>query len=116
MVVGLVGGVLAGLFGVGGGIIFVPTLALGLGLTQLHAEATSLLAIIPTAVVGSWRQYRYGNVDLRSGAVVGVASILGVQAGVQLAVALPESTLRRLFAVLLLFTAANIAWQTWRRS
>jgi uncharacterized membrane protein YfcA len=108
--------VLAGLFGVGGGIIFVPTLTLGLGLTQLHAEATSLLAIIPTAVVGSWRQYRYGNVDLRAGAVVGVASILGVQAGVQLAEALPESTLRRLFAALLLVTAANIAWQTWRRS
>ena len=42
------GGVLAGLFGVGGGILFVPTLALVLGLTQLHAEATSLLAILPT--------------------------------------------------------------------
>src|SRR5438552_3171772 len=43
---GLVGGVLAGLFGVGGGIVFVPVLTLGLGLTQLHAEATSLLAIV----------------------------------------------------------------------
>lgn len=107
---------LAGLFGVGGGILFVPTLTLGLGLTQLHAEATSLLAILPTAVVGSWRQYRYGNVDLRAAAVVGGLAILGVQAGVQLAEALPESTLRRLFAVLLLVTAANIVWRTRRRS
>jgi uncharacterized membrane protein YfcA len=114
--IGLLGGVFAGLFGVGGGIIFVPTLALGLGLTQLHAEASSLLAILPTAIVGSWRQYRYGNVDLRAAAVVGAASILGVQVGVQLAEALPESTLRRLFGVLLLVTAANIAWRTRARS
>lgn len=113
---GLLGGVLAGLFGVGGGIIFVPTLTLGLGLTQLHAEASSLLAIIPTAVVGSWRQYRYGNVDLRAAAVVGFASILGVQAGVQVAESLPESVLRRLFGVLLLVTAAHLVWRTSRRS
>jgi uncharacterized membrane protein YfcA len=109
-------GVFAGLFGVGGGILFVPTLTLGLGLTQLHAEATSLLAIIPTAIVGSWRQYRYGNVDLGAAAAVGAASILGVQAGVQLAESLPESTLRRLFGVLLVVTAANIVWRTRRRS
>lgn len=116
ILVGLLGGVLAGLFGVGGGVIFVPTLTLGLGLTQLHAEASSLLAIIPTAVVGSWRQYRYGNVDVRAAAFVGVASILGVQGGVQVAEALPESTLRRLFGVLLLLTAAHLVWRTSRRS
>jgi uncharacterized protein len=112
IVVGLVGGVLAGLFGVGGGIVFVPTLALGLGLTQLHAEATSLLAILPTAVVGSWRQRRYGNVDLRAAAFVGIASIAGVQVGVLIAESLPESALRRLFGVLLLVTAAHVVWRT----
>jgi uncharacterized protein len=109
--IGLVGGVLAGLFGVGGGIVFVPTLALGLGLTQLHAEASSLLAILPTAVAGSWRQHRYGNVDLRAGALIGVASIAGVQLGVLLAESLPESVLRRLFGVLLLVTAVHVAWR-----
>ena len=114
--IGLVGGVLAGLFGVGGGILFVPTLALGLGLTQLHAEASSLLAILPTALVGSWRQARYGNIDLRAAATVGVGSILGVQAGVIAAESLPESLLRRLFGVLLLLTAAQIVWRTRRRS
>ena len=57
ILLGLVAGVLAGLFGVGGGILFVPTLT-WLGLTQLHAEATSLLAIIPTVLVGVWRQQR----------------------------------------------------------
>jgi uncharacterized membrane protein YfcA len=114
--IGCVGGILAGLFGVGGGIVFVPTLALVLGLTQLHAEATSLLAILPTAVAGSWRQARYGNVDIRAAAWIGVASVAGVQIGVIVAESLPEHVLRRLFGVLLLVTAAQLAWRTRRRS
>ena len=115
-VVGLVGGVLAGLFGVGGGILFVPVLALGLGLTQLHAEASSLLAIIPTAIVGSWRQLRYGNVDVRAAAAIGVASIVGVQGGVLIAESLPEGVLRRLFGMLLIVTAGQIVWRARRTS
>ena len=93
VVIGALGGVLAGLFGVGGGILFVPTLALVLGLTQLHAEASSLLAILPTAIVGTWRQRRYGNVDVRAAALIGVASIVGVQGGVIVAESLADSTL-----------------------
>jgi hypothetical protein len=116
LVIGCCGGVLAGLFGVGGGIIFVPTLTLVLGLTQIHAEATSLLAILPTALVGTWRQRSYGNVDARAAAWIGVASIVGVQIGVVVALALPEHALRRLFGILLLATAAQIAWRTSRRS
>ena len=114
--IGLLGGVLAGLFGVGGGILFVPTLALGLGLTQLHAEATSLLAIIPTAIVGTWRQTRYGNVAVRAAVLIGLASIAGVQVGVLLAEALPEHLLRRLFGALLIVTAAQITWRARRGS
>ncbi|HEV8460641.1 MAG TPA: sulfite exporter TauE/SafE family protein [Gaiellaceae bacterium] len=109
--IGVFGGLLAGLFGVGGGILFVPTLALVLGLTQLHAEASSLLAILPTAFVGTWRQVQYRNVDLRAAAMIGVASIVGVQGGVLLAESLPESILRRLFGVLLVMTAAQVAWR-----
>ena len=113
---GLLAGVLAGLFGVGGGILFVPTLALGLGLTQLHAEASSLLAILPTAIVGSWRQTRYGNVDLKVAAIIGLGSIAGVEVGVLVAESLPEAVLRRLFGLLLIVTAAQIVWRTRRRS
>jgi uncharacterized membrane protein YfcA len=119
VVVGLIGlaaGVLAGLFGVGGGILFVPTLALGLGLSQLHAEATSLLAIIPTAVVGTWRQTRYGNVAVRAAVLVGLASIAGVQAGVLVAESLPEHLLQKLFGALLILTAAQITWRARRGS
>ena len=111
---GFVAGVLAGMFGVGGGILFVPTLALGLGLGQLEAEATSLLAILPTVAAGTWRQHRYGNVRWRPAAVLGVAAIAGVEAGVRLAYAFPEDQLRRLFAVLMLAVAAQIAWRALR--
>ncbi|MEA2151762.1 MAG: hypothetical protein QOD69_3592, partial [Solirubrobacteraceae bacterium] len=56
-VIGVAAGVVAGLLGVGGGALFVPALTIGLGLSQLDAEATSLLAIIPVALVGAWRQH-----------------------------------------------------------
>jgi uncharacterized membrane protein YfcA len=111
---GVVAGILSGLFGVGGGILFVPILT-ALGLTQLHAEASSLLAIIPTVCVGVWRQQRYGNVRWRSAAVLGTASIAAAVGGAQVAVSLPEATLRKLFAVLLLLTAAQIAWRARRK-
>jgi uncharacterized protein len=110
VLLGFAAGMLAGFFGVGGGILFVPTLV-GLGLSQLDAEATSLLAILPTVAAGTWRQRRYGNVRLRSSLVLGLASIGGVAAGVQIATALPEDTLRRLFALLLLGVAGQLAWR-----
>jgi uncharacterized protein len=112
---GFVAGVLAGLFGVGGGILFVPTLTLALGLTQLHAEASSLLAIIPTVAAGAWRQQRYGNVRWRPAIVIGIAAIGGVEAGVALAESLPEHALRRLFGVLMLLVAAQVVWRVRRR-
>lgn len=110
---GLVAGVLSGLFGVGGGILFVPTLV-ALHRSQLHAEATSLAAILPTAAAGIWRQSRYGNIRWRVALVIGIASIVGVEAGVQVATALPEVWLRRLFSLIAFAVAANIAWRTRR--
>jgi uncharacterized membrane protein YfcA len=113
-VLGLFAGVLAGMFGVGGGILFVPTLT-ALGLSQINAEASSLLAIIPTVLVGVWRQQRYGNVRRRPALVIGLASIAAAVGGAQVALSLPEHTLRKLFAVLLLVTAAQIAWRAHRK-
>ena len=104
---------LAGFFGVGGGILFVPTLV-ALGLSQLEAEATSLLAILPTVAAGTWRQRRYGNVRWRTALILGLASLAGVAAGVAIATSLSEDTLRRLFAVLLLGVAAQLAWRARR--
>jgi uncharacterized membrane protein YfcA len=110
LVLGLVAGVLAGLFGVGGGILFVPTLV-AIGLSQHDATGTSLLAILPTVVAGTWRQQRYGNVRWRAAVVIGLAAAAAAQGGVFLAESLADRTLRRLFAVLLILVAAQIAWR-----
>jgi uncharacterized membrane protein YfcA len=105
---GLAAGVLSGMFGVGGGILFVPTLALVLGLTQLEAQATSLAAMIPVVALGAWRQHEYGNVRWHTAALVGVASAAGVAGGVALATGLSDDVLRKLFAGLLVATAAHL--------
>ena len=115
LALGLAGGTLAGLFGVGGGIVFVPALTLGLGLSQLSAEATSLAAIVPVVAVGSYRQDRLGLVDWRSAAIVGACSLVGVLAGAEVALRLPESALRRAFALFLVLAAAQMALRTRRQ-
>lgn len=113
LALGLAAGVMSGLFGVGGGILFVPVLV-ALGLGQVEAAATSLLAVIPTAGVGAWRQARYGNLRVRPALVVGLASIAGVEAGVRIATSLPEHVLQRLFGVLLVGIAAQLVWRAVR--
>jgi hypothetical protein len=89
LVLGLSAGVLAGMFGVGGGILFVPTLV-ALGLGQLEAQGTSLLAILPTVLVGAWNQRRYGNLRVRTAVVVGISSVVGVEVGARLVTTLPR--------------------------
>jgi uncharacterized membrane protein YfcA len=106
--IGLLGGIAAGLLGIGGGILFVPALTILLGHDQVEAEATSLLAIVPVALVGSWRQRAYGNLRMRDAGVIGALSALGVLAGVALANALPERVLRIGFALLLLNLARQL--------
>jgi hypothetical protein len=114
ILLGLAAGVMAGLFGVGGGILFVPTL-LALGLGQLEAQGTSLLAILPTAAAGIWNQRRYGHMRVRTAVLLGVSSIVGVEIGARIVTELPETLLRRLFGVLLFGVAAQLVWRT-RRS
>jgi uncharacterized membrane protein YfcA len=108
ILLGIAAGAAAGLFGVGGGIIFVPTLTLVLGLGQLEAEATSLLAIIPVAILGSWRQTRSGHVRWRDATVMGVASVVTAIGGALIADVAPERVLRVGFAILLVATAIQL--------
>jgi uncharacterized membrane protein YfcA len=115
LALGLTGGTLAGLFGVGGGIVFVPALTLGLGLSQLTAEATSLAAIVPVVAVGSFRQHRSQLVDWRSAALIGGLSLAGVLVGAEIALSLPESYLRRAFALFLVLAAAQMALRARRQ-
>ena len=112
---GLAAGVLSGVFGVGGGILFVPTLLL-LGLGPVEAAATSLLAIVPTAATGALRQRAYGNLRMPAAAVIGVASILGAEIGVQIATRVDEDVIRRAFGVLVLLVSARLAFGVLRQS
>ncbi len=105
IVIGVLAGVFSGLFGIGGGILLVPALALVLGLSQVDAEATSLLAIIPVAAVGAWRQKGYGNLDLKTGLTVGLFAALAAIVGVALVNVLAASLVRYCFAALMLYVA-----------
>jgi uncharacterized membrane protein YfcA len=108
LVVGFLAGLLAGVLGVGGGILFVPALVVFLDFPQLEAEATSLLAIIPVALVGAWRQHGYGNVRLRDGVIAGLLSGLGALAGVMAANTVPARALEVAFALLALAIAVQL--------
>ncbi|MDP4604321.1 MAG: TSUP family transporter, partial [Solirubrobacteraceae bacterium] len=108
-IIGVAAGVLSGLFGIGGGILLVPALALVLGLDHVEAEATSLLAIIPVAAVGAWRQKSYGNLDVRSGLTIGAFAAVAAVAGVALVNVLPVELVRYAFAALMLYVAWRMA-------
>jgi len=110
---GVLAGTLSALFGVGGGIIFVPTLIF-LGHTAHVAVATSLAAMVPVIAVGAWRQTRYGTVNWRDALIIGVASVPMTKVGEIVATSLANDTLRRTFAVLLVGVAAQLAWRVLR--
>jgi uncharacterized membrane protein YfcA len=107
-ILGFVGGAVGGLLGVGGGVIFVPTLTIILDQSQLTAESTSLFAIVPVAIAGVVRQRQYGNVRLADGALIGLLSVPGVAVGVLVANAVSQRTLELSFAALLVVVAAQL--------
>jgi hypothetical protein len=109
LLIGLAAGVVAGMLGVGGGVLFVPALTLFLGLAQVDAEATSLLAIIPVALVGAGSQARYGNFRARDALVLGALAIPGAVLGVAIVNAIPERVTEVLFALLMLYVAYGLA-------
>ena len=106
--IGFVAGGIAGVFGVGGGVVFVPALVFLLGLNQVDAEATSLLAIVPVALVGAYRQSTYGNLRLRDGIVVGALAIPFAALGVVIVNAVPERAIELAFAALLVYVAIGL--------
>jgi uncharacterized protein len=112
--IGLAAGIVAGLLGVGGGVLFVPGLVLFMGLDQHQAEATSLLAIVPVAIVGTCRQDRYGNVRRADALLLGLLSVAGAAAGVALANALSGAFLRDAFAALVMVVAAQLVHRSLR--
>jgi uncharacterized membrane protein YfcA len=115
IVIGVAAGVVAGLLGVGGGVLFVPGLVIFMDLTQHQAEATSLLAIIPVAIVGAAVQDRYGNVRRGDALLLGGLSVAGAAGGVALANALSGKALQVGFALFMLFVAGQLVRKNVRR-
>ena len=109
-ILGVAGGFVAALAGVGGGILFVPALALVRGLSQVVAEATSLLAIVPVAILGTWQQRRSGEVRLADAAIIGAGALITAFAAAYVASNLAQDVLRLLFAAVMVIIAARIWW------
>jgi uncharacterized membrane protein YfcA len=106
---GIFAGVLSGLIGVGGGIIIVPALVFLFGMDEKTAQGTSLAVLLPpTGLLAFLHYYWAGHVNVKVGALVVMGLLLGGWFGGQFAQQLPENTLRKIFAVLLLVTAVKM--------
>lgn len=109
LAIGALGGILAGLFGIGGGLVIVPALVLVLGMTQKAATGTSLSALLlPVGLLGVLTYWRAGHVDVRVSLWIALGLFLGTYGGALLAEALPATMLKRAFAVLLVVVATRL--------
>ncbi|MDQ3729679.1 MAG: sulfite exporter TauE/SafE family protein [Actinomycetota bacterium] len=115
ILLGVAGGFVGGMVGVGGGILFVPALAIVLDEPQIEAEATSLLAIVIVAIAGTIRQRRYGNVRLADAGLIGVTSVAGVALGVIVSNEVSQRTLEVGFAIVALGIAAQLVHRASRQ-
>ncbi|WP_336646390.1 sulfite exporter TauE/SafE family protein [Microbacterium sp. USHLN186] len=114
VLVGVVTGVIAGLIGVGGGVIIVPVLMLGFGTSDLVAKGTSLLMMIPTAVSGTVGNLRHRNVDLLAAALIGVAACTTTAVGAWLATLIDPLLGNILFAAYLVVIAVQMSLKALR--
>jgi uncharacterized membrane protein YfcA len=115
LALGFAGGIASGMLGIGGGALFVPGLVIFLDVAQVRAEATSLLAIVPVALVGAYRQRGYGNLRARDAVILGVLALPGVLLGTGLANILSEHLLAIAFACVQLVFAVGLARRALRK-
>ncbi len=108
LAIGVAAGFLAGLLGVGGGILLVPAMVLLLGFDQHVAQGTSLVVIVPAAMIGTWTHYRRGTIRPRDALLVAAGGVIGAVIGSLSALSLDDELLRRLFAVVLLVVAVRM--------
>jgi uncharacterized protein len=104
-------GFLGGLFGVGGGIIAIPVLALAYGMDQHLAQGTALVMVVPNVTVGFWRYYRRGGLDVRYAATLGMSAVVFTYIAAEVAIGLHADALRVYFALFILLMAFFMIWQ-----
>lgn len=111
LAIGVGGGILAGLFGIGGGVVIVPALLLVAKMAPEKATGASLAALLlPVGALGAWHYYRSGYVDVRAALWIALGLFVGAWLGAHLALRLPARDLQRAFAVFLLFVAGHLWW------
>lgn len=110
LAIGLTAGFLAGLLGIGGGVVLVPAMVLILAFDQHVAQGTSLVVMIPAALTGSYTHHRNGRLVLRDAAWLGAGGILGAILGSFFALSMEDTLLQRLFAAFLVVSALRILW------
>jgi uncharacterized membrane protein YfcA len=109
LAVGLVAGVLSGMFGIGGGIVIVPALIYFLKLKQLEALGTSLAALIPpVGLLGAAEYYRSGFINLKFAAIIAGGLFVGAYFGAKLMISLPAGVARKVYAVFLIAVALQM--------
>lgn len=115
IVIGLASGMLSGLVGVGGGIIIVPALVFFLGFSQHQAQGTSLgLLLLPVGILAVMNYYNKGYIDIKVVLIMSIAFVAGGWAGSKLSLALPEITIKRIFAIVLFYAAFRmLGWDRW---
>jgi uncharacterized membrane protein YfcA len=111
---GFAAGFLSGTIGIGGGALFVPTMTVGVGIAQAVAQGTSLVAIVPTALVSTVTHARQGNVLWDVALWMGGGGVVGAVIGALVAVDVPGPILARVWGGFLLFTAYRLAVQALR--
>jgi uncharacterized membrane protein YfcA len=108
-IIGLAAGILSGMIGIGGGIIIVPALVLILGFTQQQAQGTSLgLLLLPVGILAVLNYYKQGYIDVKVVAIMSVTFILGGWLGSKLSLSLPQETVKKVFAAVLLLIAGKM--------
>ncbi len=111
VVIGLVSGILAGLLGVGGGIIMVPAMLVFFSIPAVFAKGTSLAVIVPTALMGTIRNRSNKNVDIPAALIIGVSGIVAAVVGAWFSTRLSDTASNVLFACLMLAVASKLLWQ-----
>lgn len=109
--IGVATGILAGLLGVGGGVVMVPAMMMLLHLPSAMAKGTSVAVIIPTSIIGTWRNRTKDNVDLRSATILGLGGIVSAIVGGWVSTKMSDTVSNVLFAVLLVVVAVRLILQ-----
>ena len=107
--IGLLAGMLSGIFGIGGGVVIVPSLILLAGFVPIVATGTSLVALLlPVGALGAWEYYKKGHLNIGAALWIALGLFVGVWIGARIAQHLSPTQLKRSFAVFLVVVAGRI--------